>query len=185
QRLASPGRAWQGWSGGIPARQSPTIPIHFSERAGRPRPAAAGPFATGGFSKMKRWSLALVCLLAGVVAGSYFAGPLLYGQPQHPAPAVPKELTSYRDVVKKVLPAVVSTEATAKAKPRAKQPQPRRQPRFDDPRIPEEFRKFFEEFGGRGLPFEMPDDSPRLGFGSGFLVDPKGVVLTNWHVVDG
>jgi serine protease Do len=54
-------------------------------------------------------------------------------------------------VVKKVLPAVVSIEARAKAR-RAR---------------------------GEG------DDSAAIGFGSGFLIDPTGIILTNNHVVDG
>jgi serine protease Do len=92
---------------------------------------------------------------------------------------MPRELTSYRDVVKKVLPAVVSIESKARARARGEA----RRPPGEDERVPEEFRKFFEDFGGR-TPFS-DDGAPNLGFGSGFLVDAKGVVLTNHHVVEG
>jgi serine protease Do len=116
---------------------------------------------------MKRWALATVCLCVGLTLGFYLAGTLLHGQPPVvDAPIMPKEITSYRDVVKKVLPAVVSIES--KAKPSTRRPNPRRQPTPDDPR-------FFEN---------QPQQGEDLGFGSGFLVDPNGVILTNYHVVE-
>jgi serine protease Do len=74
-------------------------------------------------------------------------------------------MTSYRDIVKKVLPAVVSIESQAS--------KPRRPRRDEDMQLP--------PFGGADN-----DDGPRrIGFGSGFLVSAKGVVVTNFHVVDG
>src|SRR5262249_6817626 len=105
-----------------------------------------------------RGSLAVVWLVVGISAGTFLAGPLLEGQAP-PVRVIPKELSSYRDVVKQVLPAVVSIEARAKPTPKAKKPaQRRRLP--DNADIPEEFRKFFEEFERR--PFEMPD-TPEMG----------------------
>ena len=100
---------------------------------------------------MKRLSTALFGLVLGILLGGLLAGHFLQGQDSRPALAVPKELTSYRDVVKKVLPAVVSIESRVKAR----------------------------KVRGEG------DDTAPVGFGSGFIIDPKGIILTNHHVVEG
>ncbi len=121
---------------------------------------------------MKRYSLLVCCLLVGGLAGVFVAGPLLNGQAPV-TPALPRELTSYRDVVKKVLPAVVSIESRTKAAPAERR---RRAPLNEE--VPEEFRRFFEFDGDDAL-------EPRGGFGSGFIADAKGVIMTNFHVVDG
>ncbi|HEY1858715.1 MAG TPA: trypsin-like peptidase domain-containing protein [Gemmataceae bacterium] len=132
---------------------------------------------------MKSWSVVLASLLAGALIGGLALLPFtLNGQGQSPVSSpVPKEMTSYRDVVKKVLPAVVSIESRAKPAAKAKQPKKRTPP--DDEQTPEELRRYIEEL--RRQQAQEPDDTPELGFGSGFLVDPKGVILTNFHVVDG
>jgi len=75
---------------------------------------------------MKRWLPAFVLLLTGLLVGGFAGHSLLRGQPPPITTPLPKELTSYRDVVKKVLPAVVSIEGKSAATPvKAKQPRKR------------------------------------------------------------
>ena len=83
--------------------------------------------------------------------------------------------TSFADLAKKVTPGVVNVSTTTKVKH-----QPMAMPRSpfgggggEDPF--EEFRKFF---GG-----QIPQEETRHALGSGFIINEKGDILTNNHVV--
>src|SRR5262249_28812982 len=121
------------------------VRFHFCNDEGCPDPSGfrPGPFPAhkGGFS-MKRWSVVTVALLLGLAIGTFGANSFLHGQSGQPAAPLPKELTSFRDVVKTVVPAVVSIESKAKVV-KTKGGQSRPAP-FDRNQIPEEFRRFFD-----------------------------------------
>jgi serine protease Do len=96
---------------------------------------------------------------------------------------------SFRQVAKSVGPAVVSINATRGAPKRPMGPRMRRRggppmgPEGEEGFPPDPFFEFFERFG---LPFPAPEQQgPQMSSGSGILIDPKGIVVTNNHVIDG
>lgn len=100
-----------------------------------------------------------------------------------------KTSESFRSVAKSVGPGVVnikSTKGSAKLKlkqrqrPRHGRPTP---PNQQDEMMPgDPFFDFFGPFFGQPMPQQ---EMPQQSLGSGILVDPKGIVVTNNHVVEG
>jgi Do/DeqQ family serine protease len=94
------------------------------------------------------------------------AGPGLAQERRIPASQAELQL-SYAPLVKKVAPAVVNVYAAKVVQ--------NRNPLFDDP--------IFRQFFGGGLPGGRPQVERSLG--SGVIVDPSGLIVTNVHVIEG
>jgi len=108
---------------------------------------------------------------------------------QSPTPTPPMSSVSvapfensniFVEVSKKVIPSVVNISTLTRVS------------RPGGVELPEEFfRRFFEEFfgrGGRGSPFPLPFPdvfSNLVALGTGFIIDSEGIILTNNHVVEG
>jgi serine protease Do len=108
--------------------------------------------------------------------------------PQVPPPGAP---SSFAPLAQRLLPAVVNIQTTqATAQQRAGRDAP------DVPRAPpgSPFEEFFRDFLERNRPPGQPapgqpgrPQPPGRGqsLGSGFVIDPSGIVVTNNHVIDG
>ncbi len=80
---------------------------------------------------------------------------------------------SFADLAERLAPAVVNISTTQTVDRTSSRE-----------RMPEQFREFFEEFMDR-----MPHDGPRTpqkvsSLGSGFVIHPQGIVVTNNHVIE-
>jgi Do/DeqQ family serine protease len=115
--------------------------------------------------------LVAAAVLIGVAAASLAAA-----QERSPVRRVPSSADelrlSYAPIVQRAAPAVVNVYAAKMVAVR--------NPLFDDPI----FRRFFGVPGGPGGP-GGPGDQVQRSLGSGVLVDPAGLVVTNNHVIEG
>lgn len=87
---------------------------------------------------------------------------------------------AFEKVAETITPAVVNIRAVTKIRTASRQP---RHPLFNDPFFAP-FRDFFgDDFGGQGSPFQPPEGYSQEGMGSGVLIDSKGHIITNNHVI--
>lgn len=139
--------------------------------------------------------------IAWTVAGAVLVGWIASYQirpsnaENRPAPAVSEKAIAdannlsqaFRSASERVLPAVVSIHHTVQPKLAKRDAAPRRgqrpqlPPGFEDNPL---FKRFFEDMPGLDEGDLMPR-GPQQSSGSGVIIDPAGIVLTNNHVVAG
>ena len=122
-----------------------------------------------GVRRVAGWLLVVVVLLLPGLSAAQTESQEL--QPPAGAPA------SFADLVDRLMPAVVNISTTQSVGGESV-------PGLDVPQFPpgSPFQEFFDEFFDR----QQREPSRRAtSLGSGFIIDPEGFVVTNFHVIEG
>jgi serine protease Do len=98
--------------------------------------------------------------------------------------AQPLSSNLFVNIAKKLDPAVVnvSTKSKIEKTHRNFRPPGGGRPGPGQRRSPDSFRDFYDKFFGER---PNPNQKPKRGMGSGFVIDKEGHILTNYHVIEG
>jgi len=133
--------------------------------------------------------LALLASAAGLAIAVVAAGTSGFSTPSVPSVIATahaetmQRSTGFADIVEKVKPAVISVRVKVDATAKMTSMNGNDDASPMQPGAPLE--KFFEQFGGRGMPKGFPQGKRAVtGEGSGFFISADGYAVTNNHVVD-
>ena len=129
-------------------------------------------------TKTKSRILAALAVTTALVAPA-IAVPLLTAPPAVAGEAMPRD---FSDLAAKVTPAVVNVAVTMKAgnDDEAMQMSDRDRSGNQQEMMEEFMRQFSERFGQKGRVQKAPQKAQAVG--TGFIIDPSGIVVTNFHV---